>query len=435
VYSGATVTNGLDGIESWAGVWDGSVTGDMDGIYVEADISGGTVDNRYGIFIAAGDGAPTGSDYGIYQESTTAQNYFGGTLQVGSASTFVDLTTTGAQFTTTQIATTSAGEAVDNYINNYNTYTGLYMRPNGTNGGDPIAIDTYASSPIFYVKGSGNVGIGTNAPGNPLTVYGTAQSAPTIAANNTQDPYQIMFSNTLGFVMGGGSGSPYPVWLQTYNWSSGSTTYPLALNPLGGGVGIGTTNPTTTLYVKGTATVTGAVTLSGLSAAATGQYTVCINTTSGALSYYGSHACTDSSDIRVKRDIVNLTDDDGLDAIMKLRPVSFRWKDTKQDKRDGKQIGLIAQEVETVFPAVGITSVNGDATLDLGGGKTEKVDAVHAVSYDRLTVPLVKAVQQQQAEIDSLKAANDNLRAANDNQAQQLKALDDRIEKLEAAHH
>ena len=51
-----------------------------------------------------------------------------------------------------------------------------------------------------------------------------------------------------------------------------------------------------------------------------------------------------------------------------------------------------------------MTSINGDATIDLGGGKTEKIDAVHAVNYDRLTVPLVKAVQQQQAEIEAIKA-------------------------------
>jgi hypothetical protein len=84
---GATITNGFDGIQVWTGIWGGSVTGDMDGIYIEPDIWGGTVDNRYGIFIAAGDGAPTGSDYGIYQESTTASNYFGGAVQLAGGVT------------------------------------------------------------------------------------------------------------------------------------------------------------------------------------------------------------------------------------------------------------------------------------------------------------------------------------------------------------
>jgi Chaperone of endosialidase len=181
-------------------------------------------------------------------------------------------------------------------------------------------------------------------------------------------------------------------------------------------------------YITGKETVTGAVTLSGLTTGGSGQKTLCINSSTGVLSYYGSNTCTDSSDIRLKRDIVTLPDESGLNAIMKLRPVRFHWKDVKQDAEDGEQIGLIAQEVEPVFPASNMTSINGDATIDLGGGKTEKIDAVHAVNYDRLTVPLIKAVQE-------LKAANDNLRAANDNQARQLKALNDRIEKLEAAHH
>jgi hypothetical protein len=196
------------------------------------------------------------------------------------------------------------------------------------------------------------------------------------------------------------------------------------------------------------------LTLTGLSATSGTSYTVCIKTNVLYTSQSGT-ACTNTSDARLKRFVESLENDNGLDSIMKLRPVRFRWRDVADDKENGEQYGLIAQEVEAVFPAHGITFTSGDSTLDLGNGKTETVKKIHGVNYDRLTVPLIKAVQElkilfdgvearivalsarvdhHDADIAALKAANDNLKAANDNEKAELKALRDEFRAYKAAH-
>jgi len=105
---------------------------------------------------------------------------------------------------------------------------------------------------------------------------------------------------------------------------------------------------------------------------------------SGTLKVYGT-MIVDSiggpSDERYKKDIHPLTA--SLDKIMKLQGVSFLWKDTgsKRGFRQGRQIGLIAQNVESVLPELVLTDENG----------------YKAVAYDKLVPVLVEAVKEQQA--------------------------------------
>jgi hypothetical protein len=76
---------------------------------------------------------------------------------------------------------------------------------------------------------------------------------------------------------------------------------------------------------------------------------------------------------------------------MKLRGVSFDWKrDEFADRNftDQHQIGLIAQEVEKVFPEL--------VTKDGQGYK--------AVEYQNLVPVLIEAIKQQQAKIEDLEA-------------------------------
>ena len=122
------------------------------------------------------------------------------------------------------------------------------------------------------------------------------------------------------------------------------------------------------------------------------------------------------SDARLKRDVSTLSDSQGLESILKLRPVTFRWNDVGQDTALGPQIGFIAQEVQAIFPQVVSTS---DSSMDikLEDGTTRHVLNPKAVSYGYLAAPLVKAVQQLQAENDVLKQEN--------------LSLEKRIEKLE----
>ncbi len=55
------------------------------GLKISNGITSGTVANRYGIHIVSS-GSTTATDYGIYQVSTTAKNYFGGRTGFGNTS-------------------------------------------------------------------------------------------------------------------------------------------------------------------------------------------------------------------------------------------------------------------------------------------------------------------------------------------------------------
>jgi hypothetical protein len=91
----------------------------------------------------------------------------------------------------------------------------------------------------------------------------------------------------------------------------------------------------------------------------------------------------------------------GLDEVVALRPVIFSWIEGPDE---GLHYGLIAQEVRAVLPEV----VSGDDQ-----------DGTLSMNYSGLVPVLVKAVQDQQEEIDL--------------QAEQIVALEERLAALEGA--
>jgi len=95
------------------------------------------------------------------------------------------------------------------------------------------------------------------------------------------------------------------------------------------------------------------------------------------------------SDKRLKKNIKNLNY--GLDAIMKLRPVSYAWK-KEVDADKANSLGFIAQEVEKVIPEL----VTESETI-FDDKKAKGID------YVKMVAVLTKAVQEQQKQIDELK--------------------------------
>lgn len=89
-----------------------------------------------------------------------------------------------------------------------------------------------------------------------------------------------------------------------------------------------------------------------------------------------------TSDISLKTNIAPLSD--SLEKISKLQGVSFQWK-----KDQTKSVGLIAQDVEKVYP-------------DLV--HTDKTTGIKSLEYGNLVAPLIEAIKEQQKEIESLKA-------------------------------
>ena len=86
--------------------------------------------------------------------------------------------------------------------------------------------------------------------------------------------------------------------------------------------------------------------------------------------------------------------------------MAFYWKD--KAKGSGQQMGVIAQDVEKVFPQLVVTNDNG----------------FKSVNYPGLVAPLIEAVKELKADNDKLREADEALRA-------DVKALKQRFEQLE----
>jgi hypothetical protein len=131
---------------------------------------------------------------------------------------------------------------------------------------------------------------------------------------------------------------------------------------------------------------------------ASGDAYVLYSTAASAYRFYVTNAgvinatsttITAISDVRLKENIRDL--DDGLNAVMALKPRKFDWKAGKgKDKKDDR--GWIAQEFEQVFP---------DMIHEWLDPAPEGEEPYKAVNADLIPM-LVKAIQEQQAIIQSL---------------------------------
>ena len=126
-----------------------------------------------------------------------------------------------------------------------------------------------------------------------------------------------------------------------------------------------------------------------------------INAISIAANGVASGDFNDTSDVALKKDIVSLSASDSITAINALNPVSFKWK-----LDDEARSGFIAQEVETHLPndVVGedwraeVKGEEGDPSSRDEGSKGKAVNSTGILAH------AVKVIQEQQKEIEALKA-------------------------------
>lgn len=370
------------------------------------------------VALVTGQGFSAGNYDVVLKNYTSVENSRGGNLGIGTTSPYAKLTVVASSTRSTpyfHIASTTNTEATQGTVftvaGNGNVGIGsttpwaqLSVNPNGIS--DPAFAIGSSTKTNFVVTNAGNVGIGKAVPTSALDVVGGV----TVAGNVTAGDFRGAFWNgsaTAGsFYLTGSEfrmGSSINLqWGATHlaskdvNISRGGVgKLYIGTGVLGssdgtlvaGNIGIGTTTPWRTFSVTGT------VGFDGLSTGAGGS--LCLDeTTKEVYLNTGLTSCAVSS-MRFKENVSLLSS--VLDKVMKLRPVTYTNKSDKQ-----KNVGLIAEEVYTLFPDA--------VSLDKDG-------IPRGVKYENLAGGiLVKAIQEQQAKINSQEA--------------RIKQLEDTINKL-----
>jgi hypothetical protein len=108
---------------------------------------------------------------------------------------------------------------------------------------------------------------------------------------------------------------------------------------------------------------------------------------SGNITATGDIIAAYSSDKRFKSNVSPITN--SLEKISKISGVSFEWNN-EQDVYSGKDIGVIAQEIEEVLPEIVITRDNG----------------YKAVKYEKIIALLIEGIKELKKEVDDLKKNN-----------------------------
>ena len=128
----------------------------------------------------------------------------------------------------------------------------------------------------------------------------------------------------------------------------------------------------------------------------------------GNICYTGSSSSC--SDLRYKKDITVLPN--VLEKLEQINGVSYYWKTQNFPEKgfeDKKQIGVIAQELELVYPELVITDANGYKTVD----------------YPKLTAVLIEAVKTQYSKTQIVEVENRELK-------ERVGSYESRLQKIEA---
>jgi hypothetical protein len=229
----------------------------------------------------------------------------------------------------------------------------------------PLRIRPGAPTSSVDIAASGNVGLATASPNLRLEVFGSV-GLPVASGTTPTGIARFSQSGGVGVIDLGFGGASGAGWLQATSSANLATNFQLLLNPNGGFVGIGTTAPTDTLSVNGTASKPGG-----------GTWAV-------------------FSDERLKNIKGSYTS--GLRALMQLQPVRYQYKpdNALSIKSEAEYIGFGAQSVQKVIPEAVTANANGYLM----------------VNSDPIIWTMLNAIKEQQQEIVELKRQIRQLRAS-----------------------
>jgi hypothetical protein len=290
------------------------------------------------------------------------------------------------------------------------------------------------SSALQQNTGIANTALGTtallqNTTGNNNTAVGSsALQQSTTGKNNTAVGANALFSNTaggddntaLGFNALGQNTTG------TNNTALGRSALAAITNgdnniALGASAGVNSTASSSSIFIGNAGLAADTVTIKiGAQGLQTSAFIAGI---SGATSTSGIAVLVNSSgqlgttpsSRRYKDDIEPMGDVSA--ALLKLRPVTFRYKQPDDDGSKPLQYGLIAEEVAEVLP--GLAVFNKDGTPE-------------TVKYHLLPSFLLAGYQQQQKIIETQAERDRQQQKTIEAQAEQLAALEQRLLAIEA---
>ena len=252
--------------------------------------------------------------------------------------------------------------------------------------------------PISLNPLGGNVGIGTTSP---ATSYGFSKTLEIQGVNNAEINISQSANSkdwSLGIVNGANyqqttAGQDY-VWLiggsEKMRITSGGDVE-VANSVTGGTFTVGRNGNNESILVESDANNTSEAYIRGYSTGA-GSSTFYVWSNGNVQNINNSY--TAISDIKLKENIVDATPK--LDDLMKVKIKNYNLIGT-----DLKQIGVVAQELEDVFP--NLIDEHQDKGKDENGKQIDLETTTKSVKYSVFVPILIKAIQELKAEIEILK--------------------------------
>jgi hypothetical protein len=299
----------------------------------------------------------------------------------------------------------------------------------GSSSGDFSIFDNSTFANRFIIKGSnGNIGIGTNNP-----------SLAKLQVELADAPIAARFTANGAY---GGATATYALVTRVDQWNTSTSaanfgihSTATASNPYWGTsyAVYGSGENSKYCYGGFFRSLTGGTTANyGIYAAASGAATNWAGYFSGNV--YRSGTDNFTSDRKLKNEIEPITN--ALDKLLQLKPSSYVFKTEEFEMMnlpEGKQMGLIAQDLEQVFPEL-VTDMP-EMKIHDKDGKTTTIPEFKSVQYISLIPILISGIQEQQEIINEQKKSNEALSVQlNDQQSQlenQQKQLDEQKNIIE----
>ena len=432
---------------------------------IDLENTGGTVAGKWNVQSVSGAqvGGSAGSCFGIYSYTASAYRLFINSLGNVAVGTINPIADALLPIQINAVATT--GQAY--FASNNNGSYGLLMGYDNANGyarirnvsNTALTFETNNSEKV-RITSTGAVGIGTTSPATFLHVNGATAALPNSSGTTQSAGNRVRLSTAAGTgILDIGCAGGTGMWLQSTDLTDLSLKYPLLLNPNGGNVGIGTSSPIALLNIYGSTHLqlqnattgsassdgtriqldgsnlqiinretadtilytadtermritSGGNVLIGTTTAGTDkllvqqsgvQWAQAINHNNAGAQFYidfryggggigsiqGNNTSVSyitSSDYRLKEDFKEIK---GLEKLSAIKVYDFKWK------VDGSRMdGVIAHELAEVLPY----AVSGE----------KDGEQMQGVDYSKIVPILIKAIQEQQAQIEELKQLINN---------------------------